>query len=311
MLSPEVRYFLAVASTGSLSAASQQLFVAVSAISRQIQRLEAEIGAPLFERHARGMTLNEAGKIFESHVRRSLLGMEQARAEIKGLKAIRRTALRVACTDGMAFSLLPTLCSQFRQLYPAVSFKVIVGSTQEVAETLHQGECDVALQFSLHPEHGVEVMGSWPAPVLLVMRRDHPLAQRPAQLKDLSAYPMALPDSGTTVRQLFDLSCQMNGIFIEPVLTCNNFSTLYAFLQQNPLAVTLCSRFSVLYHHDDSGLALRSAGVDRLTQRTLQVQTVAGRQRSAALNLFLQFVCEQLEKAVTAEDPENQQPSLS
>ncbi|WP_380178214.1 LysR family transcriptional regulator [Kalamiella sp. sgz302252] len=297
MLSPEVRYFLAVASTGSLSAASQQLFVAVSAISRQIQRLEAEIGAPLFERHARGMILNDAGRIFESHVRRSLLGMEQARAEIKGLKAVRRTALRIACTDGMAFSLLPALCSQFRQLNPSVSFNLAVGSVEQVADILRQGECDAAFQFSLHPERGVEVVGSWPAPVLIAMREDHPLAQAPFQLKDLSGWPMALPDRATTVRQLFDLACQMSGTFIEPVMTCDNFSTLYAFLQLNSQAITLCSRFSVLFQQTAPRLVLRSAGVDQLTQRTLQVQTVMGRQRSAALNLFLAFACEQLAKA--------------
>lgn len=296
MLSPEVRYFLAVASTGSLSAASQQLFVAVSAISRQIQRLEAELGAPLFERHPRGMILNDAGRIFESHVRRSLLGMEQARAEIKGLKAVRRTALRIACPDGLAFSLLPTLCSRFRQLNPAVSFNLTVGSVEEVADILRQGECDVAFQFSLHPERGVEVVGSWPAPVLLVMRKEHPLAEKSIRLQDLSAWPMALPDRATTVRQLFDLSCQMSGTFIEPVLTCNNFSTLYAFLQQNPLAITLCSQFTVLFQHGELNLTQRSLGIDQLTQRTLQVQTVTGRQRSAALSLFLAFVCEELGK---------------
>jgi len=294
MLSPEVRYFLAVATTGSLSAASQQLFVAVSAISRQIQRLEAEVGVPLFERHPRGMILNDAGRIFESHVRRSMLAMEQARAEIKGLKAVRRTALRIACPDGLAFSLLPGLCSRFRQLNPAVSFTLTVGSVEEVADILRQGECDVAFQFSLHPERGVEVLGSWPAPVLMVMRKTHPLAEKPIRLQDLSAWPMALPDRATRVRQLFDLSCQMSGTLIEPVLTCNNFSTLYAFLQQNPLAITLCSRFTVLLQPGEKDLALRSLGIDQLTQRTLQIQTVTGRQRSAALNLFLAFVCEEL-----------------
>lgn len=294
MQSSEIRYFLAVANTGSLSAASQQLFVAVSAISRQIQRLEAEVGAPLFDRHARGMVLNDAGKIFENHVRRSLMDMEHALAEIKGLKAVRKTALRLACTDGMAFSLLPTLCSQFRQLHPSVSFNLRVSSALDVAEILRQGECDVAFQFSLHPERGVDVIASYPAPVLIVMHQSHPLAARPFRLQDLLAFPVALPDQGTTVRQLFDLSCQMSGTFIEPAMTCNNFSTLYTFLQQNPLAVTICSQFTLLYHAREHGLALRSMGIDQLTQRTLQVQTVNGRQRSAALNLFLSYVSEQL-----------------
>lgn len=294
MQSTEIRYFLAVANCGSLSAASQQLFVAVSAISRQIQRLEAEIGSPLFDRHARGMVLNDAGKIFENHVRRSLLDMEHALAEIKGLKAVRRTALRVACTEGMAWDLLPTLCSRFRQQNPAVSFTLTVGSAIQVAETLRQGECDIAFQFSLHPEKGVEVVASYPAPVLMVMLASHPLAPRPFQLSDLTAFPVALPNQGSTVRQLFDLSCQMSGTFIEPVMVCANFGALYSFMQQNPLAVTICSPFTVLFQARKQGLCLRSLGIDQLTQRTLQVQTVVGRQRSAALSLFLAFVSQHL-----------------
>lgn len=299
MHSTEIRYFLAVASCGSLSAASQQLFVAVSAISRQIQRLEARVGAPLFERHARGMVLNDAGQIFENHVRKSMMDMEHAIAEIKGMKAVRRIALRVACTDGMAFSLLPVLFTEFRLLHPGVSFHLTVGSALEVAEIMRRGECDVAFQFSLHPERGVEVVAAWPAPVLLVMQQNHPLAHQRIQLSDLLAYPLALPDAGTTVRQLFDLSCRMSGTFVEPTLTCNNFSTLYSFLLSTPQAITICSQFTVMYQAEEQGLVLKSLGSEQLSQRSLQVQTAIGRPPSAALALFLEFAQQELKQQDT------------
>ncbi|MFH8134571.1 LysR family transcriptional regulator [Pantoea osteomyelitidis] len=294
MLSSEMRYFLAVASAGSLSAASEQTFIAVSAISRQIRRLEAQVGAPLFERHARGMVLTEAGEIFAHQVRKSLLDMEHAIAEIKGLKAVRRTQIRVACTDGMAFNLLPRLFAAFHEQSPGVHFSLKVSSSQGVAELIRAGECDVALQFSLHPERGVEVIASWPAPVLLLLHSSHPLAQKQVTLADLSHYPVALPEQNTTVRQLFDLSCQMRGSVIEPVLTCDNFSTLYHFLLHTPQAVTICSAFTVLSEAQAHGLIMKSMGVDQLSQRTLQLQTVSGRKRSAALNLFLRFITEQM-----------------
>jgi len=290
MLSSEIRYFLAVANSGSLSAASEQLFVAVSAISRQIQRLEAQVGAPLFDRHARGMVLNEAGEIFARQVRQSQLDMEYALAEIKGLKAIRRTLIRVACTDGMAFSLLPGLLAEFRALNPGVYFALKVESAQSVAERVRAGECDVALQFSLHPERGVEVIGSWPAPVLLAMQKDHPLAQQPVTLEALSHYPMALPEQNTTVRQLFDLACQMRGCVIEPVLTCDYFATLYQFLLTTPEAITISSAFTLFNATQTQQLVLREMGVDQLSQRTLQLQRVSGRQRNAALSPFLAFL---------------------
>ena len=296
MLSSEIRYFLAVANTGSLSAASEQLFVAVSAISRQIQRLENQVGVPLFARHARGMVLNEAGEIFAHHVRKNLLDMEYALAEIKGLKAVRRTLIRVACTDGLAFTLLPRLIADFRNDNPGVLFDVKVASTQGVAEALRNGECDVALQFSLHAERGVEVMGSWPAPVVIVMHQTHPLANAPqVTLADLSHYPLALPQQNTTVRQLFELASHMNGSLVEPVMTCDTFSMLFQFLLRTPQAVTICSAFTVLQEAETHGLILRSVGIDQLSQRTLQLQTQSGRPRSAALNVFLTFMLQQLD----------------
>ena len=296
MLSSEIRYFLAVANTGSLSAASEQLFVAVSAISRQIQRLENQVGVPLFARHARGMVLNEAGEIFAHHVRKNLLDMEYALAEIKGLKAVRRTLIRVACTDGLAFTLLPRLIADFRNDNPGVLFDVKVASTQGVAEALRNGECDVALQFSLHAERGVEVMGSWPAPVLIVMHQTHPLANAPqVTLADLSHYPLALPQQNTTVRQLFELASHMNGSLVEPVMTCDTFSMLFQFLLRTPQSVTICSAFTVLQEAETHGLILRSVGIDQLSQRTLQLQTQSGRPRSAALNVFLTFMLQQLD----------------
>lgn len=296
MLSSEIRYFLAVANTGSLSAASEQLFVAVSAISRQIQRLENQVGVPLFARHARGMVLNEAGEIFAHHVRKNLLDMEYALAEIKGLKAVRRTLIRVACTDGLAFTLLPRLIADFRNDNPGVLFDVKVASTQGVAEALRNGECDVALQFSLHAERGVEVMGSWPAPVLIVMHQTHPLANAPqVTLADLSHYPLALSQQNTTVRQLFELASHMNGSLVEPVMTCDTFSMLFQFLLRTPQAVTICSAFTVLQEAETHGLILRSVGIDQLSQRTLQLQTQSGRPRSAALNVFLTFLLQQLD----------------
>lgn len=294
MLSSEIRYFLAVVQCGSLSAASEQLFVAVSAISRQIQRLETQVGVPLFERHARGMVLNEAGEIFAHHVRKSQLDMEYALAEIKGLKAIRRSLIRISCTDGMAFSLLPGLLAEFRQANPGVLFALNVTHSQGVAACVRAGEYDVALQFSLQPERSVEVLGSWPAPVLLAMHQSHPLASRQVTLADLHGWPLALPGQHTTVRQLFDLSCQMNDCVVEPVLTCDYFATLYHFLLHTPQAVTICSAFTLLFERDTQNLVLRSMGVDQLSQRTLQLQTVSGRQRNAALTLFLQFLQQRL-----------------
>lgn len=296
MQSTEIRYFLAVANSGSLSAASKQLFVAVSAISRQIQRLEERIGAPLFERHARGMVLNDAGQILENHVRKSMMDMEYAIAEIQGLNAVRRTVIRMACTDGLAFDLLPQLFSRFRLINPGVMFYLNVGTAAEVSEMIHSGEVELALQFSLVAERGVDVMASFPAPVRMVMRQDHPLAEGDLQLTDLHPYPLAMNEQGSTIRQLFDLSCRMSGIFLEPAVSCNRFSTLYDFMVQTPGAIVACSHFSILYKARRDDLRVKSVNIEQLSQRTLQLQTPAGKRRSVALSEFIDFIRDEVSR---------------
>lgn len=296
MQSTEIRYFLAVANSGSLSAASKQLFVAVSAISRQIQRLEERIGAPLFERHARGMVLNDAGQILENHVRKSMMDMEHAIAEIQGLNAVRRTVIRMACTDGLAFDLLPQLFSRFRLINPGVMFYLNVGTAVEVSEMIHSGEVELALQFSLVAERGVDVMASFPAPVRMVMRQDHPLAEGDLQLTDLHPYPLAMNEQGSTIRQLFDLSCRMSGIFLEPAVSCNRFSTLYDFMVQTPGAIVACSHFSILYKARRDDLRVKSVNIEQLSQRTLQLQTPAGKRRSVALSEFIDFIRDEVSR---------------
>lgn len=175
MINTELRYFLTVADCGSLSAASQQLYVATSAISRQIQRLETRIGVALFTRHARGMELTDAGRILENHVRKTLSDMDHAVAQIQGLTAMRRVLMRIACTDGLAFDLLPGLISRFRQQHPGVTFDLRVGSAMQVAQWVRDGGCDLAFQFCLAPEREVDILATWSAPVLLLSAPDHPL----------------------------------------------------------------------------------------------------------------------------------------
>ena len=97
-----LKYFVEVAQEGSLSAASRHLHVAVSAISRQIAALEEEVGAPLFERAARGMVLSEAGRLLLAHARRTLMESAAVLQQIASLQEAPRDALgKVIVTFGV------------------------------------------------------------------------------------------------------------------------------------------------------------------------------------------------------------------
>ncbi|MFX5476761.1 LysR substrate-binding domain-containing protein, partial [Acinetobacter baumannii] len=82
------------------------------------------------------------------------------------------------------------------------------------------GEADISVTYSLGPVEGLNIAYRESGPIFALMRRDHPLAARKLlSLNDLSPYPLALPEQGSTVRQLFDIACGMRGLLFAPVFT--------------------------------------------------------------------------------------------
>ncbi len=79
----QIQYFVAVAEEGHVGRAALGLRVAQPAVSRQIRMLEGELGAPLFVRTPRGMTLSEAGAAFLPHARGVLAGVRAAATAVK------------------------------------------------------------------------------------------------------------------------------------------------------------------------------------------------------------------------------------
>ena len=80
----QIEYFVAVAREGNVGRASRTLRIAQPAISRQIRRLEDELGATLFLRTPRGMTLSDAGRVFLRHASGILAGVRAAQDEVRG-----------------------------------------------------------------------------------------------------------------------------------------------------------------------------------------------------------------------------------
>ena len=83
--SPAIQYFHAVRRTGSIRAAARLLNVASSAVSRQILKLEQEVGSPLFERTARGLTLTTVGEMLARHVMNVLQDLDRFRSDVASL----------------------------------------------------------------------------------------------------------------------------------------------------------------------------------------------------------------------------------
>lgn len=289
-----LRYFLEVVRSGSLTEAAQRLNVTVSAVSRQVGALEALLGVPLFDRRPRGMVASAAGELLAAYALRGALEADRVVSEIAALQGLRRGRVRVASSAGFAIEFLPRIIAEFRLRYPGLQFHVRVAPPAEVTGIVLHGDADIGITYSRAAEQGIRIEHRQPAPVIAIMRPDHPLARfRSVTLAQMQPYPLALPEGDNTVRQLFDLACGERGMVFEPVLVTNHFETLTSFVLYGgglsiSGAVTVGDR---LRRGELHAASIRERG---MKSRAIELQTLAGRTLPEGVRAFLGFIREKL-----------------
>jgi DNA-binding transcriptional LysR family regulator len=295
LVDPGLRYFIAVAQAGSITEASEQLRVAGSAISRQIARLEHDIGVSLFERRPRGMVLSEAGKRLAGVVHRNMLDFEQVVGEIRRLGGGHRSQVRVAAAEGFAWDLLPEAIASFRHEQPDVDFRLHVTSAGAATQDVRDGKVDVAVTFSLTPARDVRVEHSQREYVHAVVNAQHPIAGRATvSLAELLPYALAIVDEGTTVRQLFDACCSTEQLSFEPVFETDYCGALYTFTRFAD-AVTLTGYLPVRRRLAIEGLVAIPLTDQGMHRRYLQIQSMAGRTLPLAARDFVAHLIQRVQ----------------
>lgn len=291
-----LRYFMEVAHAGSVTEAAARLEVAPSAVSRQIARLERELDTLLFERRARGMTLNSAGELLAAHARRTWLDIERVTDEILALRGLRQGEVRIVATEGFAYDFLPALVADFQTQSQGIRFTVDMCVASEVARRVREGTADIGVTVSLASERGLNVEFRHPSPILAVMAPDHPLAKRrQVSLSQVVAYPLALPAPVSTLRQLLDISCTRQALALDPVVTSDHLYPLIQYVARTR-AVTFCGEIALrpqLQAKTVVAVALRDR---EMNERHFEVQTMAGRHLPEAARAFIAHLRETLRR---------------
>ena len=173
-----IRDVLAVAELGSLRKAGRHVGIAQPAITRSIQELEHELGAPLFERHAKGVRLTAIGEIF---VRRASIvetELRRARDEIEQVKGFSTGQVTVAMSIAPSIALMPAAIAAFRKRYPEALLRVSETLFQPVEQDVTDGRIDFyvgALEVAnVSPRLSVETL--FANQRVVVARKGHKLA---------------------------------------------------------------------------------------------------------------------------------------
>jgi len=182
----QLSHVAAVAERGSLRAAARHLGVAQPAFSRSIAGLERELGAPLFERRAKGMVATALGLAFIKRANAILNEVRRAQEEFEQLRGNEIGQVTIGLSIAAHLWLLPNTLRPFRQRYPNVRLRIVEG----FYPTLGPGLLDGSVDFYIGPDPGLALPGVLHKQVLLAGERavlcriGHPLAKA-SSLKDL------------------------------------------------------------------------------------------------------------------------------
>ncbi|WP_241074872.1 LysR family transcriptional regulator [Achromobacter insuavis] len=288
--STALRYFLTVVDTGSVNGAAARLNVVSSAVSRQIAGLEQRLHNQLFERHPKGMRVTEAGRILADHARRVEADAARTYAEIDGQNGRYTQTVKIAGAPGFAAYALPRKFAAFQAEHPTIRFKLHILDAGLVAERVRSAQADIGVTYSHTAEKDIAVIYSHPAEIVAVMRPGHPLAASESlHITQLSAYPLALPDGGSALRQVLDMACSLYNVTLSPAFTSNLPGAAYHYVQASD-AVTLCARLTASEHLESGRLICRPINDALLNAGQLQFQTHASRPLSDAAHRFLRFI---------------------
>ncbi|MDA2809957.1 LysR family transcriptional regulator [Nocardiopsis sp. RSe5-2] len=288
-----LRYFREVARTGSIAVAAADHHITPSSISRQIAKLESEIGRPLFHRHPRGMTLTEAGRRLLAHVHRSELDASALLADIRAQDPAGSSRIAVACTEGFAHSVVPQAMSRLRRIHPAITFRLDVVGREEATRRVAEGDADVAATFAIGRQEDVSVDHSAVVPTYAAVREDHPLASRSrVGFAELCGHPLALSSEGASQRELFDIAARIERVEATIALECDRLAPVYEFVRSGGGAA-LVSGLGIA-SGPDSGLVHVPLAHPVFDQRRAQIQTMIGRRRSPAVADFINLLVSRL-----------------
>jgi DNA-binding transcriptional LysR family regulator len=185
----QLEMFVATAEARGVQRAAERVYRTQPAVSMAIRKLEAEIGAPLFDRANRGAyTLTAAGELLYAHAKKLLALRDDAFSDIKELHELERGHVRIGANESAGIYLLPRLIQAFRNKHPRIRVDVSRQNSSQLIRELRDNAIDLALIAFAPEEKDVEAAPLMKDELILIASPAHPVANRQSvHLRDLGA----------------------------------------------------------------------------------------------------------------------------
>lgn len=291
----QLRYFVAVAESGSISRAARRCRVAQPSLSQQLKRLEESLGQRLFDRLGRGVAMTDAGRALLPRARRIIADVRDAETALREEGGAKSPRLAIGAIPTIAPYVLPRLVAGLKRESPGGEYLIREDLTENLAEALADNEIDVAI-VSTPLEHElieVEVIGR--EPMVVVMPRGHPLERAGAVgISDLRSTPAVTLHEMHCLGRQIGAFCAERSIARPIVCRTTQLATLLELVRQGS-GISIVPAMAARH---DSGRGLAFVELKRGTpQREIALAWRVGRTKPGLAGRLRELLIRQLERA--------------
>src|SRR6202158_96396 len=227
----QLRYFCAVAETGSFSRAAEHSHVSQPSLSQQIMKLEDELGVRLFDRLGRSVRLTDVGKTFLPRARSVLRELEAAKGDVVERKESIGGPVSVGVIPTGAPSFLPPQLTSFSRNFPQALLTIVKEITPVLLDRLRAGAIDVAILALPIRGHEFETVPLLTERLFAALPKNHKFAKRRSLfLKDLRSEPFLLLRDGHCFRDTAVAACDRARLHPPIVFESGQFSSLLSMV---------------------------------------------------------------------------------
>ncbi len=207
----QLKYVVAIAKTGSLSAAAQQIGISQPALSKYLSKLQIDVGIELFYRDKKQFRPTEAGRLYLEAAQRILMLQKDTEASIHALTKSAHTVLRLGVTPHLGAEIAARLYPSMRRKFHGIEFSLQEGYTQKLYRMVREGTVDYAMTTVLQGQPEIRILPLFREELLLsvpVFYKNHfdatddPNHTATAHLEEFQDSPFVLMDPDTTIGKL-------------------------------------------------------------------------------------------------------------
>ena len=228
----QVEAFLAVARTLSFSEGAAQVHLSQSALSASIGRLEDILGARLFDRDTRSVSLSAVGVEFAQMANGLKDGIEHGMGRIQDILAGKQGRLNIAVAPSVAAGVLPSILARYIADYPRIELNIHDVMSNACVEMVRSGAADVALMPLREDVEDLTQRLLFRDPLVVVCAAHHPLSgKRSVKWHDIISSSIIVRSTDSSVRQMLDALYLQHGTVLKPAFEVHHAGTVLGLIQ--------------------------------------------------------------------------------